>query len=87
MVNPLTAEELAEAKHLLARYDPHIPSSGIVIGPTLLSALIATAERAAAKDALLKLAVDTINGLAEQQAMPDEWYKEPLSKINAALKG
>jgi len=34
---------------------------------------------------LLADAVAVIEGLAEQQAMPDDWYEEPLAKFKRAL--
>ena len=43
-------------------------------------------ERAiAAARVALSESLGTITGLAEQQAMPDEWYKVSLKKILAAL--
>lgn len=33
----------------------------------------------------LKIALSVINGLAEQQAIPDDWYKSRLAIIGAAL--
>ena len=35
---------------------------------------------------LLSLARDTIRGLADQQAMYDDWYVEPLLLISEALQ-
>ena len=42
---------------------------------------------AAAPDLLAscKLAIETINGLADQQAMPDDWYESKLASIDAAI--
>lgn len=35
--------------------------------------------------ALLAEAVQVIRGLADQQAMPDDWFEEPLARFEAAL--
>ena len=35
--------------------------------------------------AACKAAVQAINGLADQQAMPDQWYEKPLAEIEAAI--
>lgn len=35
---------------------------------------------------LLKEAISVIEGLAEQQAMSDDWYEEPLARFKTALK-
>ncbi len=34
---------------------------------------------------LLRLAISTIEGLSEQQAMSDEWYQKPLTELRSAL--
>lgn len=34
----------------------------------------------------LKGACETIEGLAGQQAWPDEWYEEPLAEFRALLQ-
>lgn len=39
----------------------------------------------ATKDALLREALTTINGLVEQQAMPDEWWKSTAERIRRAM--
>lgn len=36
---------------------------------------------------LLQLAVTTIERLAEQQAMPDQFYEVPLNKIKQSIVG
>lgn len=35
--------------------------------------------------ALLRESVDVVNGLADQQAMPDPWYEDFLSRAKEAL--
>jgi hypothetical protein len=34
----------------------------------------------------LQEAVATIEGLADQQAMADDWYREPLARLKAVAK-
>lgn len=36
---------------------------------------------------LLVLSVEIIHGLADQQAMSDDWFEMPLDKINSHLAG
>lgn len=43
------------------------------------------AERKRREGEVIKLAIETIEGLADQQAIDSPWYEEPLGRLRAAL--